>query len=120
MSTDRTKHKETYTEPRNCAANSAGNHRASKRRSILSEFGRRELLDSLVNAEIQSSANGIANDVQMKPGVESTQSMALNDLTDRRNSTKAGSAAERRIPGGIRSSLTTIGDQDRSLHDIFG
>lgn len=120
MSADRTIHRETYTEPRNRAANGAGNHGTSKRRAILAEFCRRELFDSFVDPKIQSSADGIANDVQMKAGVESTQSMALNDLANRRDSTKAWLAAERRIASGTRSGLTAIGDQNRGLHDILG
>jgi hypothetical protein len=72
----------TYTKPRNRAANRTGNHGTTKWGPIWAQLLRRKLFYGFIDTEVQARSEGVAQSVQMKTGVQATDSVTLDDLPD--------------------------------------
>lgn len=84
----------TYTEPRDSATDSAGNHRRPKRGLIRPQLPSSHLLHGLVHAEVQRRAHRVAHGMQTEAGVQTSKAVALNDLSDRLDGAETGLAAQ--------------------------
>ena len=98
----------TYTKPRHGAAYSTGNHRSTKGRFIRAQLFGGQLLHCLVDPKVQARSEGVAQGMQVKPGVKATKSIPLNDLSDRLNSAETGLATQRWVSNRIRGGLSAV------------
>lgn len=110
----------TYTEPRHSATDGARDHRTSKWRLILSDLGSSDLLYSLINTEVETSANGVPDHMQVKASVKAAYTMTVDNLPDRLKCSHTWLASQSGVLCSIRSRLATVGHQHRGLNDILG
>lgn len=77
------------------------------------------LLHGVIDGEVHAGANGVTHRMQAEAGVQPSDSMALDDLLDCRDGTKARLVTQRMVPSGIRSCHCAVGDQYGGLNDIL-
>lgn len=86
---------------------------------LVTKLFRDNLLDGFVNAEVETSSYCVSQGMQVITGIETKESVAINDLFECLKSANPWHSSQVRVTNGIWRCLRTMRDQDRCLDNIF-